>query len=183
MACVQHIDLKWDHPRSRGVYSQTFKDIFISCGSSPLARGLRVALIGIWMTVVDHPRSRGVYGIITNLQDNPAGSSPLARGLRRDVRKRHRLNRIIPARAGFTSLRSGRMLPPRDHPRSRGVYYSGPERCTRGEGSSPLARGLPWADSTWGCSTGIIPARAGFTTNASESSQGSQDHPRSRGVY
>ena len=70
-----------DHPRSRGVYSQTFKDIFISCGSSPLARGLRVALIGIWMTVVDHPRSRGVYGIITNLQDNPAGSSPLARGL------------------------------------------------------------------------------------------------------
>ena len=184
----------------------TWRDWFatlIALGSSPLARGLHADAHGwylpariiparagftpaIWAAprrARDHPRSRGVYGVDLHHLGEVEGSSPLARGLRRDVRKRHRLNRIIPARAGFTSLRSGRMLPPRDHPRSRGVYYSGPERCTRGEGSSPLARGLPWADSTWGCSTGIIPARAGFTTNASESSQGSQDHPRSRGVY
>ena len=32
--------LRWDHPRSRGVYAATSKSVMIDSGSSPLARGL-----------------------------------------------------------------------------------------------------------------------------------------------
>ena len=51
----------------------------------------------------------------------------------------------------------------RDHPRSRGVY---PSTGRRG-----------------GASTGIIPARAGFTPGRPASRSLPTDHPRSRGVY
>ena len=51
--------------------------------------------------------------------------------------------RIIPARAGFTSvtLTGGTSRP--DHPRSRGVYTLHQDMADLGGGSSPLARGLP----------------------------------------
>ena len=90
-----------DHPRSRGVYSQT--PIRTSCkpGSSPLARGLRMVRKGgrrrggiiparagftcaastTMTSSTDHPRSRGVYGCLTLCGISRLGSSPLARGL------------------------------------------------------------------------------------------------------
>ena len=91
------------------------------------------------------------------------GSSPLARGLLRDDGILPDRHRIIPARAGFTS--SVLFEPPRtrDHPRSRGVYFS------RALMSSSLWR--------------IIPARAGFTPSTRGGGFSPQDHPRSRGVY
>ena len=50
-------------------------------------------------------------------------------------------------------------------------------------GSSPLARGLPDVSrGTWRTS-GIIPARAGFTRFRRGIHPGLSDHPRSRGVY
>ena len=79
------------------------------------------------------------------------------------ILRRYRLIRIIPARAGFTSRRSGRMSRLRDHPRSRGVYVVPEIMIEALEGSSPLARGLR-AMMRWpGCWR--------------------RDHPRSRGVY
>ena len=50
-----------------------------------------------------------------------------------------------------------------DHPRSRGVYLA--EREGKRE------------------EDGIIPARAGFTTQDAFTTHGPADHPRSRGVY
>ena len=50
--------------------------------------------------------------------------------------------RIIPARAGFTRDRGGRLRPDQDHPRSRGVYHARRIDVIRPDGSSPLARGL-----------------------------------------
>ena len=91
--------------------------------------------------------------------------------------------RIIPARAGFTELGVGAVRRRRDHPRSRGVYYSTTVPRLRGPGSSPLARGLPGPSSLASPSSGIIPARAGFTTRPVRRSCGRWDHPRSRGVY
>ena len=114
-------------------------------GSSPLARGLRVrgadvhrghgiipARAGFTRRSAatgrptrDHPRSRGVYQAAGGAANGVWGSSPLARGLR-DALTAHRRGRgIIPARAGFTSPRRRRTRPPRDHPRSRGVYTCG----------------------------------------------------------
>ena len=112
-----------DHPRSRGVYSDWAGVGLTALGSSPLARGLLRPVIGcvcgggiiparagftacraravsgVW----DHPRSRGVYAARCVSVRSWWGSSPLARGLRRSSSDGHRLDRIIPARAGFTA--------------------------------------------------------------------------------
>ena len=91
-----------DHPRSRGVYRDWRAASPPSGGSSPLARGLRVAAPGArgvkriiparagftrgasrggWWPA-DHPRSRGVYRHRSDGDRHGCGSSPLARGLR-----------------------------------------------------------------------------------------------------
>ena len=134
-----------------------------SCGSSPLARGLRWAgasddgVVRIiparaGFTVMnaerpddpaDHPRSRGVYQC-------GAGRGWVARW-------------IIPARAGFTSPGTYPSRQFKDHPRSRGVYLV-PFGCQGG-------------------GDGIIPARAGFTPIPRRRIPAILDHPRSRGVY
>ena len=54
-----------------------------------------------------------------------SGSSPLARGLRGWDGGGEALNRIIPARAGFTISRRKIGAAGGDHPRSRGVYPRG----------------------------------------------------------
>ena len=70
---------------------------------------------------------------------------------------------IIPARAGFTcSCKYGRAAI-RDHPRSRGVYGPVVRAYTLTQGSSPLARGLPFILAGIEDRDRIIPARAGFT--------------------
>ena len=50
-------------------------------------------------------------------------------------------------------------------------------------GSSPLARGLPMVNDRGNVKVRIIPARAGFTSYVRLLRLGTQDHPRSRGVY
>ena len=111
-----------DHPRSRGVYRSQRVHINLWAGSSPLARGLRVAgtLPDDMVRIIparagftprprplaqlrrDHPRSRGVYVYERPCPLPRVGSSPLARGLPdEDVRVAH-VGGIIPARAGFT---------------------------------------------------------------------------------
>ena len=92
----------WDHPRSRGVYSPTWASTCTGWGSSPLARGLRVASAVRASTWTDHPRSRGVYLLDSADRIIGPGSSPLARGLRGAEVGAPAALRIIPARAGFT---------------------------------------------------------------------------------
>ena len=111
------------------------------------------------------------------------GSSPLARGLlvREVVGKP--LERIIPARAGFTLRRTHPDLDARDHPRSRGVYPRAHHARRTPDGSSPLARGLRRGGRGRALARRIIPARAGFTRSAGRRRGSRRDHPRSRGVY
>ena len=196
-------DTPQDHPRSRGVYRPHCRAACGGRGSSPLARGLpssrprqfpqiriiparagftRVAVRGL-RGHEDHPRSRGVYRRERNLNERAYGSSPLARGLPGAPRGDPDLRRIIPARAGFTSLEVGDELGDRDHPRSRGVYATAPPAALSPSGSSPLARGLrrmAWRPRSGGR---IIPARAGFTPLMVSGRSWPRDHPRSRGVY
>ena len=91
--------------------------------------------------------------------------------------------RIIPARAGFTPAPSPPTTACADHPRSRGVYGARAAARTRLDGSSPLARGLPWTARQRAVLAGIIPARAGFTPTNCPPPAVRPDHPRSRGVY
>ena len=139
-------DLAADHPRSRGVYCERGEGAEVGSGSSPLARGLRdwrLLSSTFWRIIParagfttglmheldfppDHPRSRGVY--VWTVSDTKAvtGSSPLARGLLHALGGATVLNRIIPARAGFTSLLMRGIMSWPDHPRSRGVYAGDP---------------------------------------------------------
>ena len=132
-----------DHPRSRGVYLIPPDTRAASRGSSPLARGLppspgpwgwrrriipaRAGFTPYGKAVkhhdADHPRSRGVYSGPGSRLARSCGSSPLARGLLHERIHRDADKGIIPARAGFTSIRSRTISRPRDHPRSRGVYH------------------------------------------------------------
>ena len=111
----------------------------------------------------DHPRSRGVYRMSRKTVPACDGSSPLARGLPRVLLGQLRQSRIIPARAGFTRVRTAPRPRPQDHPRSRGVYGLSPAGDMGVIGSSPLARGLP--------------------SSPCQSRSTLWDHPRSRGVY
>ena len=115
------VELK-DHPRSRGVYRISSKPVYSSEGSSPLARGLPHEDLEAGRRAVDHPRSRGVYSQELSAKVGAFGSSPLARGLRDLLGALGLLDRIIPARAGFTPWRTLASSRRRDHPRSRGVY-------------------------------------------------------------
>ena len=131
----------------------------------------------------DHPRSRGVYHRLA--QDDPAGrgSSLLARGLRQGHGPGAHDRRIIPARAGFTRPLLVEEGECGDHPRSRGVYRPLMADHLDSPGSSPLARGLQAGRNRGAVRGGIIPARAGFTGAAADSTVPAEDHPRSRGVY
>ena len=192
-----------DHPRSRGVYGRAFPPPTPGAGSSPLARGLhaipvpaeklpriipaRAGFTGVQRapahSPADHPRSRGVYSRAPSVGVTAQGSSPLARGLRGRGWSIDHEDRIIPARAGFTTRRRTGPRWSEDHPRSRGVYSSQVTPPSMERGSSPLARGL-LADRVAGVSAGgIIPARAGFTWPPPRLPRRSWDHPRSRGVY
>ena len=97
--CLSYV--RWDHPRSRGVYKPIAPGTCRPSGSSPLARGLRSSstLFDKFARIIparagftwprtgrsrparDHPRSRGVYIIFTIRDGKVIGSSPLARGL------------------------------------------------------------------------------------------------------
>ena len=172
-----------DHPRSRGVYPDTRLTRRRGRGSSPLARGLprllqeRDHLLriiparagftpgdhGLHRSLKDHPRSRGVYRSRRPGSRSRAGSSPLARGLRSAAAAVAFALGIIPARAGFTTIRRSARRWLRDHPRSRGVYRSIWVCAPTIAGSSPLARGLHLPAAQRGPGGRIIPARAGFT--------------------
>ena len=93
------------------------------------------------------------------------------------------MERIIPARAGFTWPGIPRLCASRDHPRSRGVYAVRSRYAARSSGSSPLARGLRMVTVRVLRGIGIIPARAGFTAADGDADGVEEDHPRSRGVY
>ena len=111
------------------------------------------------------------------------GSSPLARGLQGTTKTFSPGQRIIPARAGFTSKSPGPRSAMQDHPRSRGVYTTISRTSPGVAGSSPLARGLRCSSSSCTAGARIIPARAGFTRRHRRRHAERPDHPRSRGVY
>ena len=153
-----------DHPRSRGVYVTMQTWPTPPSGSSPLARGLHRHHCDrppAWRII---PARAGFTPGRPTAEDAARGSSPLARGLPRPPYGGGRSAGIIPARAGFTRSPVCGTGTARDHPRSRGVYSSDGRRLASTAGSSPLARGLLSHRRRTRTSSGIIPARAGFTT-------------------
>ena len=111
----------------------------------------------------DHPRSRGNNFPISCLICLCRGSPPLAREQLLPLRPRFRHWRITPARAGTTEYHPVKVLPTRDHPRSRGNNQSATLTGISKSGSPPLAREQPELSARYPALTGITPARAGTT--------------------
>ena len=112
-----------------------------------------------------------------------SGSSPLSRGILGLVSVMGDVARIIPALAGNTPHRLHILLPRWDHPRSRGEYFSSPEKVSRIFGSSPLSRGIHLSSPETSLRARIIPALAGNTEELAQILGVKPDHPRSRGEY
>ena len=173
----------WDHPRSRGVYDWWSIVDGLTERIIPARAGFTTGSRSSCATGSDHPRSRGVYAYHRPYLVPFSGSSPLARGLRGKASQSNFASRIIPARAGFTQVRTAAIRRVADHPRSRGVYFLMIELSVSTGGSSPLARGLHDCVDVRVRYRRIIPARAGFTLEPGGFLSQYWDHPRSRGVY
>ena len=111
----------------------------------------------------DHPRACGVYITGPIVQGCDVGSSPRVRGLRRHE--------------------AGKHSSPPDHPRACGVYSCSASFRLTMSGSSPRVRGLHGLTHIIFSYTGIIPARAGFTSAVKDKLSVIKDHPRACGVY
>ena len=189
------------HPRSRGENDRVGAAAGAGVGSSPLARGKqspryargrRIGLIparagktsGSRATAVRraaHPRSRGENFPACLRRKSSCGSSPLARGKRCAPRPGRGSSRLIPARAGKTVRRPTIASTAGAHPRSRGENSKLTAEARQEAGSSPLARGKPGCAAAGLAGDGLIPARAGKTTDSMASTPPPGAHPRSRG--
>ena len=156
------------HPRSRGEHNANGTTVLEADGSSPLARGTRLrppqaapvsrfipARAGNTPPVplrsggaAVHPRSRGEHPTRPSPLRRCCGSSPLARGTPIRHRRRSAPRRFIPARAGNTGSRSSSLAHRPVHPRSRGEHAARLVRRARTDGSSPLARGTLFPETT-----------------------------------
>ncbi len=117
------------------------------------------------------------------LREIEGGSSPLARGALHARAWRAADQGIIPARAGSTLRGLSLVFLHGDHPRSRGEHRAFGARSTSILGSSPLARGARVVPPRRGLRPGIIPARAGSTSDFPRQGDELGDHPRSRGEH
>ena len=90
---------------------------------------------------------------------------------------------LIPARAGNTSPCPELPGSSRAHPRSRGEHDYAAVRGIPAGGSSPLARGTRRGAPGVLVYHGLIPARAGNTSNHVQAASETGAHPRSRGEH
>ena len=114
-----------------------------------------------------HPRSRGDHIPVAQVKKMQAGSSPLARGPPVNKPEPSLWGGLIPARAGTTTELYGCARGCWAHPRSRGDHKVHWVRDQLDRGSSPLARGPLTFIVYHMFLVGLIPARAGTTSNMS----------------
>ncbi len=190
-----------DHPRMRGERLMNDTSAGPSSGSSPHARGTRVAqerqrpgdrIIPAcagnaptkrrgWASRSDHPRMRGERRREFNDLFKNHGSSPHARGTRLVRSAIQTVNRIIPACAGNAASVTACVIVTSDHPRMRGERYERQTLASRTGGSSPHARGTLGQQRRQRAYRRIIPACAGNATVPSGQTIRTTDHPRMRG--
>ena len=130
-----------------------------------------------------HPRSRGEHTSPSAAASASFGSSPLARGTLAFIVIMPFLVRLIPARAGNTSLQRPTEKEATAHPRSCGEHNHRYTAAGAGFGSSPLARGTPQKGIALMCRGRLIPARAGNTQFSKLVHAAELAHPRSRGEH
>ena len=189
------------HPRACGENPATRTMLAMLAGSSPRVRGKQQGLQGALhrarliparagKTSGDssparaawaHPRACGEN--LVDIADIrfPQGSSPRVRGKPHRRRPRRQAGRLIPARAGKTSARSGTRATRRAHPRACGENKLHAEVANILLGSSPRVRGKRRGVGAPLWRAGLIPARAGKTVVRRRTASSERAHPRACG--
>ncbi len=91
---------------------------------TPAYAGKRLTLHKIWQTVRDHPRLCGEKSTTTQSYNSTTGSTPPMRG-KGDIEEKWVINnRISPAYAGKSSMKTRPTLARRDHPRLCGEKFA-----------------------------------------------------------
>ena len=130
----------------------------------------------------DHPRACGANVMSSPFLVMRDGSSPRVRGKRGVECSAADAARIIPARAGQTSVMAASAVCRTDHPRACGANGGrGYDRHGQ-RGSSPRVRGKRWLVGSIASAVRIIPARAGQTAVGDTIGTGNVDHPRACGA-
>ena len=128
-----------------------------------------------------HPRACGENRLSCASTPVGSGSSPRVRGKHRRRPVRQQRRRLIPARAGKTSLRRAAMRSCSAHPRACGENAHDVSAPVDPRGSSPRVRGkLPGSAMSMRC-PGLIPARAGKTGVDASLHERHRAHPRACG--
>ena len=191
-----------DHPRACGANVAVPDTVMTSPGSSPRVRGKQrpIQLVEVMGRIIparagqtswtggrrfscsDHPRACGANRRDGGAAGDRAGSSPRVRGKPRRRNPNHRHHRIIPARAGQTTLRFHSTFRSSDHPRACGANRTATTNEDVVIGSSPRVRGKRLKETQTEHIHRIIPARAGQTTCPNCRRRACPDHPRACGA-
>ena len=128
-----------------------------------------------------HPRAGGENDGAAAKPQDPTGSSPRGRG-KLDASPTPVLNLgLIPARAGKTDTQAKAPSRSAAHPRAGGENAPLAPTPERRPGSSPRGRGKRTRPIRGIRLPGLIPARAGKTTQTQRSSRPGEAHPRAGG--
>ncbi len=149
----------------------------------PACAGTTASILPTSTTKRAHPRLRGDHITSAMFQAGTGGSSPPARGPPRHSRIKNKIRGLIPACAGTTSSRQCFGRGGRAHPRLRGDHSALPGEIVSTVGSSPPARGPQRNRITRSQPSGLIPACAGTTWEASSLDSHVEAHPRLRGDH
>ena len=150
-----------DHPRACGANVLACVPVGDTIGSSPRVRGKRAhddhaiidpriiparagqtgGFVHPCLRRADHPRACGANGRVRTAAYAPTGSSPRVRGKRAGFYVAGDEDRIIPARAGQTTLMPNISAQTTDHPRACGANTFAGQWRGYADGSSPRVRG------------------------------------------
>ena len=128
-----------------------------------------------------HPRAGGENGERDQVEHGGTGSSPRGRGKPPNVRRWAYGVRLIPARAGKTMMSMTEVVMDEAHPRAGGENALSDAPSLIECGSSPRGRGKHQPRNWRKPRGGLIPARAGKTSEAVRHTHTRRAHPRAGG--
>ena len=189
------------HPRAGGKNITAVWDGIVTVGSSPRGRGKhcepvecsviagliparagKTASMPLDSTVIGaHPRAGGENSRSSRTFVSWLGSSPRGRGKHQVWRCYEEHSRLIPARAGKTSLHDTSCAMYRAHPRAGGENRDFMAVNIVERGSSPRGRGKPDHAKNPRNRARLIPARAGKTGRHLSKIVSKKAHPRAGG--
>ena len=129
----------------------------------PARAGKTDRRMGRTKTEPAHPRACGENSLTEVLPNERIGSSPRVRGKPRGGRQARHAGGLIPACAGKTPSKQGRVPPRAAHPRACGENSRTVDHDGDPDGSSPRVRGKLGRRQHGTIRQGLIPARAGKT--------------------